>query len=184
MAEAIMSFCITKPPIHTLTYVQSATKLDLNSSSRSLRQCSSCSGFFHSNQLEGRNKGRRGSLIKTNAFPDWPLMAVLVEHVEGQRDLIINKSVWHLSDTAIKNVYIGYMLFTGWGCLVFGSMKDPFYDSESYRGDGGDGTGHWIYDKQEDIEETARSELWREELIEEIEQKVGGLRELEEAIKK
>lgn len=35
--------------------------------------------------------------------------------------------------------------------------------------------------QQEDIEESARAELWREELIEEIEQKVGGLRELEEA---
>ncbi|XP_062116572.1 photosynthetic NDH subunit of subcomplex B 4, chloroplastic [Humulus lupulus] len=181
MAEAVMSFSIIKPPIHTSAHVQT-TKLDLNSSSRSLRQCSS-SGLFRSNQIEER-KGKRGCLSKTNAFPDWPLMAVLVEHAEGQRDYIINKSVWHLSDNAIKNVYIGYMLFTGWGCLVFGSMKDPFYDSESYRGDGGDGTGHWIYDKQEDIEETARSELWREELIEEIELKVGGLRELEEAVKK
>lgn len=38
--------------------------------------------------------------------------------------------------------------------------------------------------QQEDIEETARGALWREELIEEIEQKVGGLRELEEAGKK
>ena len=38
--------------------------------------------------------------------------------------------------------------------------------------------------QQEDIEETARSQLWREELIEEIEQKVGGLRELEEVGKK
>lgn len=38
--------------------------------------------------------------------------------------------------------------------------------------------------QQEDIEESARAELWREELIEEIEQKVGGLRELEEAGKK
>ena len=38
--------------------------------------------------------------------------------------------------------------------------------------------------QQEDIEENARSELWREELIEEIEQKVGGLKELEEAGKK
>ena len=35
--------------------------------------------------------------------------------------------------------------------------------------------------QQEDIEAAARAELWREELIEEIEQKVGGLRELEEA---
>lgn len=38
--------------------------------------------------------------------------------------------------------------------------------------------------QQEDIEEKARAELWREELIEEIEQKVGGLRELEESITK
>lgn len=35
--------------------------------------------------------------------------------------------------------------------------------------------------QQADIEESARAELWREELIEEIEQKVGSLRELEEA---
>ena len=26
-------------------------------------------------------------------------------------------------------------------------MQDPFYDSEYYRKDGGDGTGHWVYDK-------------------------------------
>lgn len=38
--------------------------------------------------------------------------------------------------------------------------------------------------QQDDIEESARAELWKEELIEEIEQKVGGLRELEEAGKK
>lgn len=38
--------------------------------------------------------------------------------------------------------------------------------------------------QQEDIEEKARAELWREELIEEIEQKVGGLRELEEVVTK
>lgn len=31
------------------------------------------------------------------------------------------------------------------------------------------------------MQQEARAELWREELIEEIEQKVGGLRELEEA---
>lgn len=124
-----------------------------------------------------------------------------------------------------------YIMFTVWGCCFFGSTKvrpriallvspmlisdwlnknlqDPFYDSEGYRKDGGDGSVHWIYEKvlkihfsgcfffgivsqpswwiyiqQEDIEESARAELWREELIEEIEQKVGGLRELEEARK-
>lgn len=38
--------------------------------------------------------------------------------------------------------------------------------------------------QQEDIEEAARAELWREEILEEIEQKVGGLQELEEAGRK
>nr|CAN77176.1 hypothetical protein VITISV_038217 [Vitis vinifera] len=122
--------------------------------------------------------------IRVNALPDWPLMAVLVEHVEGQRDLITHKSIWHLNDETIKNVYTFYIMFTCWGCCFFGSTKDPYYDSEQYRKDGGDGTGHWVYEKQEDIEEAARAELWREELIEEIEQKVGGLRELEEAGRK
>ncbi|KAF3633613.1 Photosynthetic NDH subunit of subcomplex B 4, chloroplastic [Capsicum annuum] len=77
------------------------------------------------------------------------------------------KSLRHCSSSALGN----------------GRHRDPYYDSEQYRGDGGDGTGHWVYEKQEDIEEAARAELWREELIEEIEQKVGGLRELEEAKK-
>lgn len=38
--------------------------------------------------------------------------------------------------------------------------------------------------QQENIEENARAELWCEELIEEIELKVGGLKELEDAGKK
>ncbi|KAL5544506.1 hypothetical protein UlMin_008290 [Ulmus minor] len=173
MAEAIMSFTIIKPSIHP--YV--------GSSSRSLRQCSSSGIFRGRQQIEGK-RSKRGSLSKANALPDFPLMAVLVEHVEGGRDYIINKSIVHLSDEAIKNVYIFYIMFTCWGCLFFGSMKDPYYDSELYRKDGGDGTGFWVYEKQEDMEESARAELWREELIEEIEQKVGGLRELEEAGKK
>lgn len=107
-----------------------------------------------------------------------------MEQMEGQRDLITHKSIWHLNDIQIKNVYTFYIMFTIWGCCVFGSVKDPYYDSEAYRKDGGDGTGHWVYEKQEDIEEQSRADLLREELVEEIEQKVGGLRELEEAIKK
>ena len=38
--------------------------------------------------------------------------------------------------------------------------------------------------QQEDTEEKARAGLLREELIEEIQQKVSGLRELEEAVTK
>ncbi|CAI9773733.1 unnamed protein product [Fraxinus pennsylvanica] len=174
MAETIMSFSVINPHIQT-------TKLYFNSVSRKLRQCPS-STFGCGNRHQKIYK--RGSTVKVNAIPDWPLMAVLVEHMEGQRDLVTHKSIWHLSDEAMKNVYTLYIMFTCWGCCFFGSTKDPYYDSEAYRKDGGDGTGHWVYEKQEDIEESSRSKLLREELIEEIEQKVGGLRELEEAGKK
>ncbi|ONI08704.1 hypothetical protein PRUPE_5G195500 [Prunus persica] len=182
MAEAIMGFTIISPHIHSSS-LQTA-KLDMthtSSCTRLLRQSSSSELFSGAKQLVVGKNSKRASLCKTNAFPDWPLMAVLVEHIEGQRDLITHKSIVHLSDESIKNVYTFYIMFTCWGCLFFGSMKDPYYDSETYRKDGGDGTGHWIYEKQADIEESARAELWREELIEEIEQKVGSLRELEEA---
>uniref|UniRef100_A0A0F7GY04 Photosynthetic NDH subcomplex B 4 n=1 Tax=Pelargonium myrrhifolium TaxID=253081 RepID=A0A0F7GY04_9ROSI len=132
-----------------------------------------------------RKKSTRGFSVKVKAFPDWPLMALLLEHMEEQKDIITNKSIVHLSDEAIKNVYVFYIMFTVWGCMVFGSTKDPYYDSEYYRGDGGDGTGHCFYEKQENVEEAARAALWREELIEEIEQqKVEGSRELEKAGKK
>ncbi|KAL8167258.1 hypothetical protein V2J09_008757 [Rumex salicifolius] len=141
---------------------------------------------FHESQIVERGynsnaKKRRDLVGAAKALPDWPLMAVLVQHMEGQRDLVTQKSIWHLSDESIKNVYLMYAMFTCWGCCFFGSTKDPYYDSEEYRGDGGDGTGHWIYNKQEDIEESSRQDLLREELIEEIELKVGGLRELGEA---
>lgn len=153
---------------------------------KSLTHSASSKSFgFGSSQGEKSSShlGRVNALPPVNfSLPDHlPLMAVLVQHMEGQRDLITHKSIWHLSDKAIKNVYLFYSMFTIWGCCFFGSTKDPYYDSELYRGDGGDGSGNWIYTKQEDIEESSRAELWREELIEEIELKVGGLRELRDA---
>ncbi|KAK3003430.1 hypothetical protein RJ639_018609 [Escallonia herrerae] len=180
MAAAVMSFTVIIPNIRCFC-IQTA-KVELNPAPNSLRQCST-SGFSKGwHQMEGSCRRKRGSLTKVNAFPDLTLMAVLVEHIEGQRDLITHKSVWHLNDETIKNVYTFYIMFICWGCCFFGATKDPFYDSEQYRKDGGDGTGHWVYEK--DIEESSRAELWREELIEEIEQKVGGLRELEETGKR
>ncbi|XP_020089773.1 photosynthetic NDH subunit of subcomplex B 4, chloroplastic isoform X2 [Ananas comosus] len=172
-----MALPVFKPHAHCPAF-QSA-KSDLHSLDK-LRKVQECRGNISWSQIGGK-KGRGSSSWKLNAFPDWPLMAIMIEHVAGQRDYVVHKSVWHLSDAAMKNVYTLYIMFTCWGCCFFGSMKDPFYDGEEYRKDGGDGTVHWVYEKQEDIEEAARAELWREELIEEIEQKVGGLRELEEA---
>lgn len=47
----------------------------------------------------------RGSLCVRKALPhDLPLMAVMVQQIEGMRDIITEKHVWHLSDKAIKNV--------------------------------------------------------------------------------
>ncbi|XP_047082525.1 photosynthetic NDH subunit of subcomplex B 4, chloroplastic [Lolium rigidum] len=131
-----------------------------------------------------RSAGRSGAAaLKARAFPldVVPLMVTMVEHVDNQRDWVVTKSIWHLSDTAIKGFYTFYAMFTVWGICFFGSMKDPFYDSEYYREQGGDGTVHWYYDRQEDLEASAREELLREDLLEEIEKRVGGLRELEEA---
>ncbi|XP_039025315.1 photosynthetic NDH subunit of subcomplex B 4, chloroplastic-like isoform X2 [Hibiscus syriacus] len=182
LAATNMSSTILKPLIHS-SYLQ-PTKFG-NYPSLTLLKRSSKSTRLFNNGFQQSNT--RGALVKVHGLPDWPLMAVLVHQVQqldAQREIITNKSVWHLSDDAIKNVYTFYIMFTCWGCLFFGSTKDPYYDSEVYRKDGGDGTGHWVYEKQEDIEESSRAELWREELIEEIEQKVGGLRELEEAGRK
>ncbi|KAK4257201.1 hypothetical protein QN277_006820 [Acacia crassicarpa] len=180
MAEATMGFAIFTPQIHSSCVTR---RFEPNSSSRLFKQRPASTLFKGSWQVE-RGRSKRASLCKVNGLPDLPLMAVIVEHIEGSRDYITTKSIGHLSDEAIKNVYSYYILFTVWGCLFFGSMKDPYYDSETYRGDGGDGTGNWIYEKQDKMEAEAREALWREELIEEIEQKVGGLRELEEAGKK
>ncbi|KAL3838864.1 hypothetical protein ACJIZ3_023455 [Penstemon smallii] len=183
IAESITSFTLLRPCIQTNS--MQTTKEEYSSFSKpiSLLQCSSPRFSKSIHQIE-TGKSSRASRIKVKAFLDLPLMAVMVEQMEGQRDLITHKSIWHLSDEAMKNVYTLYIMFTCWGCCFFGSTKDPYYDSEDYRKDGGDGSGHWVYEKQEDIEESSRAELWREELIEEIEQKVGSLRELEEAGKK
>ncbi|XP_025818215.1 photosynthetic NDH subunit of subcomplex B 4, chloroplastic isoform X1 [Panicum hallii] len=127
---------------------------------------------------------QRSGSAKVKAFPSLdvvPLMVTMVEHVELSRDYVVTKSIWHLSDATLKSVYTFYAMFTVWGVCFFASMKDPFYDSDAYRSQGGDGTVHWYYDRQEDLEASAREELLREELLEEIEQRVGGLRELEEA---
>uniref|UniRef100_M8BZ63 Photosynthetic NDH subunit of subcomplex B 4, chloroplastic n=1 Tax=Aegilops tauschii TaxID=37682 RepID=M8BZ63_AEGTA len=146
--------------------------------------------------------GRRGDALKARAFPldVVPLMVTMVEHVDNQRDWVVTKSIWHLSDTAIKSfcetsvcasctdaasvMSETYVVFVHLFVRVdtfYAMFTDPFYDSEHYRGQGGDGTVHWYYDRQEDIEATARGDLLREELLEEIEQRVGGLRELEDA---
>ncbi|XP_078174661.1 NDH dependent flow 6 [Carex rostrata] len=176
-----MALPVMKPHALCSAFQPSNSKINHNPLPRALGHLGQCRWSSHSLDLEKRV---RGSLARhLNALPDFPLMAVMVQHVEGTRDWIVHKSIWHLSDASIKNVYIFYFMFTVWGCCFFASMNDP-YDRDDYRSQGGDGTAHWWYDKQEDIEQANRAELYREELIEEIEQKVGALREIEEAIGK
>ncbi|XP_066349104.1 photosynthetic NDH subunit of subcomplex B 4, chloroplastic-like isoform X1 [Miscanthus floridulus] len=144
-------------------------------------------GRFHDHGCSRSGRSKRSGSVKVSAFPSLdvvPLMVTMVEHVDMSRDYVVTKSIWHLSDAALKSVYTFYAMFTVWGVCFFASMKDPFYDSDTYRSAGGDGTVHWYYDRQEDLEASAREELLREELLEEIEQRVGGLRELEEVVTK
>ncbi|KAH7429998.1 hypothetical protein KP509_09G077900 [Ceratopteris richardii] len=110
-----------------------------------------------------------------------PLISLAAE--TSQSDVITIYHDFMLDEKTIKNIFLCFSLFFMWGCCVFASMKDPFYDSDLYRGDGGDGSGNWMYKKMEDEEMMARQELWREEAARELEERVGELRQVEEAEK-
>eukprot|EP00244_Chara_vulgaris_P012430 TRINITY_DN652_c0_g3_i2.p1 TRINITY_DN652_c0_g3~~TRINITY_DN652_c0_g3_i2.p1 ORF type:complete len:259 (+),score=31.07 TRINITY_DN652_c0_g3_i2:61-837(+) len=128
-------------------------------------------GLSHSSRrLMRDHNGPPGSRVAATALP--PGMEdvyVVLADILRPRPVIVEESTWVLSDQAIKTVYMLYACVFTWGCLVFGSMNDPLYDSEEYRNEGGDGTGNWIYEKQEKAEMEAREALFREDLVKEIE---------------
>uniref|UniRef100_A0A453PKE8 Uncharacterized protein n=1 Tax=Aegilops tauschii subsp. strangulata TaxID=200361 RepID=A0A453PKE8_AEGTS len=80
--------------------------------------------------------GRRGDALKARAFPldVVPLMVTMVEHVDNQRDWVVTKSIWHLSDTAIKSFYTFYAMFTVWGVCFFASMKGSVLRQRALQG--------------------------------------------------
>lgn len=50
---------------------------------------------------------QRSESTKVKAFPSLdvvPLMVTMVEHVDMQRDYVVTKSVWHISDATLKSV--------------------------------------------------------------------------------
>jgi hypothetical protein len=50
---------------------------------------------------------QRSGSAKVGAFPSLdvvPLMVTMVEHVDMSRDYVVTKSIWHLSDAALKSV--------------------------------------------------------------------------------
>ncbi|KAJ7569283.1 hypothetical protein O6H91_01G070100 [Diphasiastrum complanatum] len=119
-----------------------------------------------------KQKGKRVTRLYSLAVPVFALAA-------GQEAIQVF-SDWQPNQATIKTIYMVFSIVFCWGCCVFGSMNDPFYESEEYRKAGGDGTQHWIYDVEEMEEEEAREELWREDLLRELDEKVGELRDLEE----
>ena len=50
---------------------------------------------------------QRSGSAKVSALPSLevvPLMVTMVEHVDMSRDYVVTKSIWHLSDAALKSV--------------------------------------------------------------------------------
>lgn len=118
-----------------------------------------------------------------------PILATIV--VTKSTDTYYNDSIfidtqndWMMPEEMTKNLYMVFSMVFCWGCCVFGSMNDPFYEGDEYRDAGGNGTNHWIYEREEAMEQEAREELFRESLAKEIEGKVGELRELEQGADK
>ncbi|KAI5059112.1 hypothetical protein GOP47_0025431 [Adiantum capillus-veneris] len=131
---------------------------------------------FSSSTWPGTSLKDNGSKRSNCSIPvaAMPLLSLAAEFTQQKVETIYND--WMIDEMTLKNIYLCFSLFFVWGCCVFGSMKDPFYDSDLYRGEGGDGSGHWLYQKEEDEEVKAREELARE-----IEERVGELRESKEA---
>ncbi|GBG80139.1 hypothetical protein CBR_g30507 [Chara braunii] len=131
-------------------------------------------GLSHSDRgrrmRDPSKNGTPGSRVAAAALPPGTEdVYVLLADILRPRPVIVEESTWVLSDQAIKTVYMLYACVFTWGCVVFGSMNDPLYDSEEYRSEGGDGTGNWIYENQEKAEMEAREALFREDLVKEIE---------------
>lgn len=148
------------------------------------RRCSLLIKASGASEKNEKPQSRRETKLFSLAFP--AILATVV--VTQSTDTYYNDSVfidtfndWMMPEKMTKDLYMLISMVFCWGCCVFGSMTDPFYESEDYRGAGGNGTNHWIYDVEEMEEIENREELFREALVKEIEGKVGEMRELEGA---
>jgi len=134
------------------------------------------------NQTEKpKKRGRETKLLSLVALPI--LATIVVTQTEGvynDRLFIDTYNDWTMPEKMIKDLYMLISLVFCWGCCVFGSMNDPFYESDEYRKAGGNGTSYWIYNVEEVREEEDREELFRQELAEEMEEETK-LRQLEDA---
>ncbi|GAQ86045.1 NDH subcomplex B4 [Klebsormidium nitens] len=102
-------------------------------------------------------------------------------HVDPSMDFYTD---WHFSQEFIKHFYVAFICCFSFGCVYFGSLKDPFYEGpeSGYREDGGNGTAHWFYDVKEEEEEASREQLAKQVLALEMAQKEKVVRQLEEQL--
>jgi len=153
--------------------------------SRRYSQLVRASGASDKNE---KPKVRRETKLLSTIVPFLPILATITvtknyDSMYADSVFITTYNDWVMPEKMTKDLYMLISMVFCWGCCVFGSMNDPFYESDEYRDLGGNGTAHWMYDMEDAAEEEAREELFREALVKEIEGKVGDLRELEDADK-
>jgi len=141
-----------------------------------------------SNKDEKPKSSGREMKLMSSLLPLLPILATITvtkthDPMYVDRLFVDTYNDWMMPEKMLKDLYMIIGMVFCWGCCVFGSMNDPFYESDEYRDAGGNGTNHWIYDMADLEEEEAREELFREALVKEIEGKVGEMRELEGADK-
>ena len=51
----------------------------------------------------------------------------------------------NISNEKVQLFYMVFGCVFAYGCVWFGATNDPFYDTDEYRADGGDGTQNWWY---------------------------------------
>lgn len=57
----------------------------------------------------------------------------------------VSKNGGNISNEKVQLFYMVFGCVFAYGCLWFGATNDPFYDTDEYRADGGDGTQNWFY---------------------------------------
>lgn len=81
--------------------------------------------------------------------------------LSDESKITIVRAKGNISDDKVKLLYMTLGVGFVYGCCYYGSSSDPFYDTDEYRVDGGDGTAHWFYNADSKGEETSREKLYQ-----------------------
>lgn len=137
-------------------------------------------GFSGEKTCNGATPCKELRLLSSAAAALPLLLAFVSAELPEGIEYIRTTSDFHISEAFIKTFYMVFVCVFSWGAVVFGSMNDQYYESDEYRSKGGNGTGFWLYERAEEEEESAREELWKEELRKEIEDKMSEVKELQD----